>query len=61
MKYIFKIFKKFIYSAFTLFFFNVMIIPLNVNIGINIITILFISFFGLISLPFFLILSLYFI
>lgn len=61
MKYIFKILKKFIYSAFTLFFFNIMIIPLNVNIGINIITILFISFFGLISLPFFLILSLYFI
>ncbi len=61
MKYIFKILKKFIYSAFTLFFFNIMIIPLNVNIGINIITILFISFFGLISLPFFLILNLYFI
>ena len=61
MKYIFKILKKFIYSAFTLFVFNIMIIPLNVNIGINIITILFISFFGLISLPFFLILSLYFI
>ena len=61
MKYIFKILKKFIYSAFTLFFFNIMIIPLNVNIGINIITILFISFFGFISLPFFLLFFLYFI
>lgn len=61
MKKIFNFVKKIVLSGFTLFAFNIMVSPLNINIPINVITILFVAFFGLMSLPFFSILLLFFL
>lgn len=61
MKKIFNFVKKIVLGGFTLFAFNIMVSPLNINIPINVITILFVAFFGLMSLPFFSILLLFFL
>lgn len=61
MKYIFNLLKKVVVAGFTLFTFNIMIVPLNIGIPINYFTIAFTSIFGLLSLPFFSILIMYFI
>lgn len=60
MKVIFNIVKKIVFSGFTLFAFNLMIKPLNFVIPINIFTILFVTLFGIMSLPFFSILLIFF-
>lgn len=61
MKFIFKIVKKFVISGFTLFAFNTMISPLNIVIPINLFTISFTAMFGLLALPFFSILIMFFL
>ena len=61
MNLIFKVIKKIVISAFTLFAFNMMINPLNIVIPINIFTILFTSVFGLLSLPFFSVLIMFYL
>lgn len=60
MTKIFEIVKKIVLSGFTLFVFNIMASPLNFSIPINIITILFIAVFGILALPFFSILLIFF-
>ena len=60
MKFIFNTIKKIIFAAFSLYVFNLMILPFNIVIPINIITILFTTIFGLISLPFFTVLLIFF-
>ncbi len=61
MNLIFKIIKKVFAAAFTLFAFNMMINPLNIVIPINIYTISITTIFGLIALPFFSILIMYYL
>ena len=61
MNLILNIFKKIVLSGFTLFAFNMMVRPFNFIISINIITILFVSVFGIMALPFFSIIILFFI
>ena len=61
MKLIFNMIKRFVVSSFTLFAFNMMISPLNVVIPINLFTVLITSIFGLLSLPFFSILIMFFL
>ena len=61
MKILFKIVKRFVVSSFTLFAFNMMISPLNIVIPINLFTVLFTSLFGLLALPFFSILIMFFL
>ena len=60
MKTIFKFIKKFVLSGFTLFAFNIMAKPLNFVIPINVVTVSFMTIFGLIFLPFFAIIILFF-
>ena len=57
----FKTLKKFVVSGFTIFAFNIMIMPLNIVIPINLFTICFTTVFGLLSLPFFSIIIMFFI
>jgi hypothetical protein len=52
LKKIFHYIKKVILAGFTLFIFNLMISPLNIILPINLITVFFVSIFGIISLPF---------
>ena len=61
MKFVLKFIKSFFKAGFTLFAFNLMIIPLNIVIPINLFTIFFTSIFGLLSLPFFSILLMFFL
>lgn len=61
MKLLFNIIKKIVFSGFTLFTFNMMVKPLNFVIPINLFTILFTTIFGIMALPFFSILILFFI
>ena len=61
MNILFKIIKKIFASAFTLIAFNMMINPLNIVIPINLFTIVFTSIFGLLSLPFFSILIMFYL
>lgn len=61
MNLIFKIVKRIVASAFTLFAFNMMINPLNIVIPINLFTIGFTTIFGLLSLPFFSILIMFYL
>ena len=61
MKILFNILKKFVISGFTIFAFNMMISPLNIVIPINLFTIGFTMIFGLLSLPFFSIIIMFFI
>lgn len=61
MKLIFNILKKVVFSGFTLFAFNMMVKPLNFIIPINLITVIFTSIFGIMALPFFSILILFFL
>lgn len=60
MKIIIKILKKIVLAGFTLILFNMMVSPLNFVIPINIITILFGTVFGMISIPFFATLLIFF-
>lgn len=52
--------KKIVIAGFTLFVFNLMILPFNIVIPINIITVLFTTIFGVIALPFFTIMLIFF-
>lgn len=61
MKKIINIIKRIVFGGFTLFAFNMMVSPLNINIPINVVTILFVAVFGLITLPFFSVLLLFFL
>lgn len=61
MKKIFKILKSFVIAGFTIFTFNMLVIPLNIYIPINFFTIIFTMAFGIMSLPFFSILIMFFI
>lgn len=61
MKQIFNILKKLVLSGFTLFAFNIMVSPLNIIIPINVFTIIFTSIFGILALPFFSILIMFFL
>ena len=60
MKILIKILKRIVLAGFTLFIFNMMVSPLNFVIPINIITILFGAVFGMISIPFFAVLLIFF-
>lgn len=60
MKIIFKFLKRIVLAGFTLFAFNIMATPLNFVIPINIITILFVAIFGVLALPFFAVLLIFF-
>lgn len=61
MKLSFNILKKLVFSGFTLFAFNMMVRPLNFVIPINLVTIIFVSIFGIMALPFFSVLIMFFI
>ena len=61
MKLLFNILKRLVFSGFTLFAFNMMVRPLNFIIPINVFTIIFTSIFGILALPFFSILIMFFI
>ena len=61
MKLLFNVMKKIVFSGFTLFVFNIMVKPLNFIIPINVFTLIFISVFGIMALPFFSIIILYFL
>lgn len=61
MNKILKVVKKIVLSGFTLFAFNLMISPLNFLIPINTFTIVFTSVFGILSLPFFSILIMFYL
>lgn len=60
MKKIFWFIKRLVLSGFTLFAFNLMARPINLIIPINVITIVFVAIFGIMSLPFFAILLIFF-
>ena len=61
MNLILNILKKIVISGFTLFAFNMMVTPFNFIIPINMITILFTTIFGIMALPFFSIIILFFL
>lgn len=61
MNFILNILKKIVISGFTLFAFNMMVRPFNFIIPINMITILFTTIFGIMALPFFSVVILFFI
>lgn len=61
MNLILNILKKIVISGFTLFAFNMMVRPFNFIIPINMITILFTYIFGIIVLPFFSIIIIFFL
>lgn len=61
MKLLYIALKKFVTAGFTIFAFNMMINPLNIVIPINLFTVIFTAIFGLLSLPFFSILIMFFI
>lgn len=61
MNKIFYIFKKVVLSGFTIFAFNLMIRPLNFLIPINVFTVIFTAIFGILSLPFFSVLIMFFL
>lgn len=60
MKKTYKLLKKIVLSGFTIFAFNIMAKPLNFVIPINVVTVSFMTIFGLIFLPFFAIIILFF-
>lgn len=59
VKKIYNLIKKVIIAIFMLYAFNVMVSPINIIIPINIVTVLFGSFFGIFSIPFLVILMVY--
>ena len=61
MKILFNLIKKIVISGFTLFAFNMMVSPLDFVIPINLFTIVFTFVFGIMALPFFSILIIFFI
>lgn len=60
MNLILNIIRKIVISGFTLFAFNMMVRPFNFIIPINVITVLFITVFGIMAMPFFSIIILFF-
>lgn len=60
MKLLFNLIKKIVISGLTLYAFNMMLIPLNFVIPINMFTVLFTILFGILALPFFSILLIFF-
>jgi hypothetical protein len=60
LKKLLVVVKKIVIAGFSLFAFNLMIMPLNLNVPINVVTILFTALFGLAALPFFTILLAFF-
>ena len=60
MKKIYKLLIKLVLSVFTIFAFNIMAEPLNFVIPINLVTVSFMTIFGLIFLHFFAIIILFF-
>ena len=60
MKKIYKLLKKIVLSGLTIFAFNIMAKPLNFVIPINVVTVSFMTISGLIFLPFFAIIILFF-
>jgi hypothetical protein len=60
VKKIVQCIKKIVLAGFTLFIFNIMISPLNIVLPINIITVFFVSVFGIIALPFFTLILMFF-
>lgn len=61
MNKILKVVKKIVLSGFTLFAFNLMVSPLNFLIPINTFTVIFTAIFGILSLPFFSILIMFYL
>lgn len=61
MNKILKVVKKIVLSGFTLFAFNLMISPLDFLIPINCFTVIFTAIFGILSLPFFSVLIMFFL
>lgn len=61
MNKILKVVKKIVLSGFTLFAFNLMVSPLNFLIPINIFTVIFTAIFGILSLPFFSVLIMFYL
>lgn len=61
MNFIFNTIKKIVVSGFTLFAFNLMITPFNFVIPINIVTLLFTTIFGFLSISFLSVIILYFL
>ena len=61
MNKILKIVKKIVLSGFTLFAFNLMVSPLNFLIPINTFTVIFTAIFGILSLPFFSVLIMFYL
>lgn len=61
MNKILKIVKKIVLSGFTLFAFNLMVSPLNFLIPINTFTVFFTAIFGILSLPFFSVLIMFYL
>ena len=61
MNKILKVVKKIVLSGFTLFAFNLMISPLNFLITINSFTVIFTAIYGILSLPFFSILIMFYL
>lgn len=59
VKKLYNLIKKVIIAIFMLYAFNVMVSPINIIIPINIVTVLFGSFFGIFSIPFLVILMVY--
>lgn len=61
MNRILKVVKKIVLSGFTLFAFNLMVSPLNFLIPINTFTVIFTAIFGILSLPFFSVLIMFYL
>ncbi|MGI6329456.1 MAG: pro-sigmaK processing inhibitor BofA family protein [Bacilli bacterium] len=51
-KKIVNLFKKVIIATFILYAYNVILVPLNIMIPINVYTIIIITIFGIIAVPF---------
>ena len=61
MNKILKVVKKIVLSGFTLFAFNLKVSPLNFLIPINTFTVIFTAIFGILSLPFFSVLIMFYL
>lgn len=61
MNKILNVVKKIVLSGFTLFAFNLMVSPLNFLIPINTFTVIFTAIFGILSLPFFSVLIMFYL
>ena len=61
MNKILNVVKKIVLSGFTLFAFNLMVSPLNFLIPLNTFTVIFTAKFGILSLPFFSVLIMFYL